>query len=54
MTNAIAAIKLDYDLRNCDFKNIEELEDKFEIISSEDMDLYLEEREEKNEKGKEE
>ncbi|MBO5376530.1 MAG: type IV secretory system conjugative DNA transfer family protein [Bacilli bacterium] len=53
VTNAIATIEMDYDLGNYDFKNIEELEDKFEIISSEDMDLYLEEREGKDEKRKE-
>ena len=49
--NAVATITIDYDINNYNFKSIEEIEDNYELISSEDMDKYLEERDEKNEKG---
>ncbi len=48
--NAIATITVDYDIDNYKFKYIEEIENNYEIISSEDMDKYLEERNGKNEK----
>lgn len=48
--NAIATITVDFDVRNYEFKNVEDLEKNYEIISSEDMDEYLKERNDKNEK----
>ncbi len=48
--NAIATITVDYDVDNYKFKSIEDIENNYEIISSEDMDKYLEERNGKNEK----
>lgn len=48
--NAIATVTLDFDVKSYDFKNMEDLEDSYEIISSEDMDEYLKERNDKNEK----
>lgn len=41
-TNATATIEIDYNVENYEFKDIEEIKDNYEIISSEDMDLYLE------------
>ena len=50
VTSAIATVQIDYDVKSYDFKNMEELEENYEIISSEDMDEYLKERNDKNEK----
>lgn len=46
---SIATITIDYDIDNYNFVNIEEVEESYEVISSEDMDDYLKEREEKYE-----
>lgn len=48
--NSIATISVDYDVNNYTFNNKNYEEQEYEIISSEDMDKYLEERKEKNEK----
>ena len=48
--NAIATITVDYDIENYKYNSIEEIEQDYEIISSEDMDKYLEERNGLNEK----
>lgn len=48
VTNAIASVQIDYDVNNYNFNSIEEIENDFEIISSEDMDKYLNERNDKN------
>lgn len=50
VTNAIASVQIDYNIQNYKFKNIETIEENYEVISSEDMDKYLEERNDKNEK----
>lgn len=50
ITNAIATITIDYDVENYNFNSIEEIEEIYEIISSEDMDKYLNERNDTNEK----
>ena len=50
VTNAIATVQIDYDVKNYKFDSIEEIEENYEIISSEDMDKYLNERNDKNEK----
>ena len=46
--NAIATVVIDYDVNNYKFDSIKDIEDNYEIISSEDMDKYLEERNGKN------
>lgn len=48
--NAIATVTVDYDIKNYEFENFEDIEENYEIISSEDMDEYLKERNGKNEK----
>ena len=48
--NAIATVVIDYNVNNYKFDSIKDIEDNYEIISSEDMDKYLEERNGKNEK----
>lgn len=48
--NAVGSIVIDYNISNYNFSSIKELADDYEIISSEDMDKYLEERKDKNEK----
>lgn len=48
--NAIATVTMDYDVRNYEFENFEDIEKNYEIISSEDMDEYLKERNDKDEK----
>ena len=48
--NAVGSIVIDYNISNYSFSSIKELADNYEIISSEDMDKYLEERKDKNEK----
>ncbi len=48
--NAVATVVIDYNVNNYKFDSIKEIEDNYEIISSEDMDKYLEERNGKNEK----
>ncbi len=48
--NAIATITLDYDIENYNYNVFEEMELNYEIISSEEIDNYLKERKEKNEK----
>ena len=48
--NVTATVEVVYDVGNYNFKNIEELKDDYEVISSEDMDSYLE-RNGKNEKN---
>ena len=48
--NAIATVVLDYNVDSYKFDSIKDIEDNYEIISSEDMDKYLEERNGKNEK----
>lgn len=48
--NAIATVVIDYNVNNYKFDSIKDIEDNYEIISSEDMDKYLEERNNKNEK----
>ena len=50
--NAIATVVIDYNVNNYKFDSIKDIEDNYEIISSEDMDKYLEERNGKNEKRK--
>ena len=42
--NAIATITVDYNVENYKYNSIQEIEQDYEIISSEDMDKYLEER----------
>ncbi len=49
--NVIATVKVDYNVENYNFNSIEKIEENYEIISSEDMDKYLYERNEKNEKN---
>ena len=51
--NAIATITVDYNVENYKYNSIQEIEQDYEIISSEDMDKYLEERDGLNEKRKE-
>ncbi len=51
VTNSIATVQVDYSLKNYDFKDIEVIEDDYEVISSEDMEIYLKERK-KNEERK--
>ena len=46
--NAIATVVIDYNVNNYKFDSIKDIEDNYEIISSEDMDKYLEERNGKN------
>ena len=46
---SIATVVIDYDVDNYNFVNMEEVEESYEVISSEDMDDYLKEREDKNE-----
>ena len=48
--NAIATVVIDYNVDSYKFDSIKDIEDNYEIISSEDMDKYLEERNGKNEK----
>lgn len=50
--NAIATVVIDYNVNNYKFDSIKDIEDNYEIISSEDMDKYLEERNGKNERRK--
>ena len=40
--NAVATITIDYNIENYDFIDFEDIKDNYEIISSEDMDDYLE------------
>ena len=47
---AIATITVDYDIDKYKFNNIEEENNDYELISSEDMDSYLEKMEGNNEK----
>ena len=47
---AIATITIDYDIDKYKFNNIEEENNDYELISSEDMDRYLEKMEGNNEK----
>ena len=47
---AIATITVDYDIDKYKFNNIEEVNNDYELISSEDMDSYLEKMEGNNEK----
>ena len=46
--NAIATVVIDYNVDSYKFDSIKDIEDNYEIISSEDMDKYLEERNGKN------
>ncbi len=48
--NAIATVNIDFDIHDYEFKNMENIEEFLEIISSEDMDEYLKERNDKGEK----
>ena len=48
--NAIATVVIDYNVDSYKFDSIKDIEDNYEIISSEDMDKYLEEMNGKNEK----
>ena len=48
--NSIATITIDYDIDKYEFNNIEEENNDYELISSEDMDRYLEKMEGNNEK----
>ena len=41
VNNAIATITVDYDAVNYDFKDIEVVAKNYEVISSEDMESYL-------------
>ena len=50
--NAVVTVVIDYNVNNYKFDSIKDIEDNYEIISSEDMDKYLEERNGKNEKRK--
>ena len=50
--NSVGSIVIDYNINNYKFSSIEQIADNYEIISSEDMDKYLEERKDKNEKRK--
>lgn len=50
INNAIATVVIDYNVDRYKFDSIKDIEDNYEIISSEDMDKYLEERNGKNEK----
>ena len=47
--NAIATISIDYNIGNYNYDSIKEIEQDYELISSEDMDKYLKERNIKNE-----
>ena len=47
--NAIATITVGYNTSNYDFTDIEEIASNYEVISSEDMEIYLKERKGKNE-----
>ena len=47
--NAIATISIDYNIGNYNYDSIKEIKQDYELISSEDMDKYLKERNIKNE-----
>lgn len=55
VNNAIATITVDYDAINYDFKDIEVVANNYEVISSEDMESYLNRKKgnDKNEEQKE-
>ena len=52
--NAIATITVDYDVPSYDFKDIEVIANNYEVISSEDMESYLNKKKgnDKNEEQK--
>lgn len=47
VSHAFASICIDYDVENYEFTSMENIDEDYEIISSEDMDNYLEERNDK-------
>ena len=55
VNNAIATITVDYDAINYDFKDMEVVANNYEVISSEDMESYLNRKKgnDKNEEQKE-
>ena len=55
VNNAIATVTVDYDAINYDFKDIEVVANNYEVISSEDMESYLNRKKgnDKNEEQKE-
>ena len=50
INNSIASIVVDYNVENYNFKDIEEIAQDYEVIYCEDMDNYLNGKDEENEK----
>ncbi len=51
INNSVASLVVDYNIQNYDFKDIEEIAKDYEVIYCEDMDNYLNGKDEENEKG---
>ena len=51
INNSVASLVVDYNVENYNFKDIEEIAKDYEVIYCEDMDNYLNGKDEENEKG---
>ena len=50
INNSVASLVVDYNIQNYDFKDIEEISKDYEVVYCEDMDNYLNGKDEENEK----
>ena len=51
INNSVASLVVDYNVENYNFKDIEEIAKDYEVVYCEDMDNYLNGKDEENEKG---